>query len=124
MVIGIALLSWDQKIGAVIDVKYPEKLVLSDDLINKIYMTFSLSEDFDKEELTETTYKNISLLSYCDKTRVADVGYEIITLIMEEKEKVNIFFNRYGMIKKFNSKKQHFLYIILHIFYVFCYDIY
>ena len=91
MVIGIALLSWDQKIGAIIDVKYPEKLVLSNDLINKIYMVLSLSEDFDKEELTETTYKNIDLLSYCDKTRVPEVGYEIITLILEEKEKVNIF---------------------------------
>ncbi len=91
MVIGIALFSWDQKIGAVIDVKYPEKLALSDDLINKIYMTFSYSEDFDKDELIETSYKNQEILSYCDKTRVAEVGYEIITLILEEKEKVNIF---------------------------------
>jgi len=91
MVIGIALFSWDQKIGAVIDVKYPEKLALSDDLINKIYMTFAYSEDFDKDELIETSYKNKEILSYCDKTRVAEVGYEIITLILEEKEKVNIF---------------------------------
>ena len=91
MAIGIALFSWDQKIGAVVDVKYPEKLVLSDDLINKIYMTFAYSKDFDKEELIETSYKNQDILSYCDKTRVAEVGYEIITLILEEKEKVNIF---------------------------------
>ena len=67
MVIGIALFSWDQKIGAVVDVKYPETLVLSDDLINKIYMTFAYSEDFDKDELIETSYKNQDILSYCDK---------------------------------------------------------
>ena len=91
MVIGIALFSWDQKIGAIIDVKYPEKLDLSVDLINKIYMTFAYSEDFDKDELIETSYKNKEILSYCDKRRVPEVGYEIITLILEEKEKVNIF---------------------------------
>lgn len=91
MVIGIALFSWDQKIGAVVDVKYPETLVLSDDLINKIYMTFAYSEDFDKDELIETSYKSQDILSYCDKRRVPEVGYEIITLILEEKEKVNIF---------------------------------
>jgi hypothetical protein len=91
MVFGIALFSWDQKIGAVLDVKYPEKLVISEDLINKIYMTFSYTGDFDRDELIETSYKDEAILSYCDKTRVSEVGYEIITLILEEKEKVNIF---------------------------------
>jgi len=91
MVVGIALFSWDQKIGSVIDVKYPENLDLTADLINKIYMTFAYSEDFEKEELIETSYKERIILSYCDKTRVAKVGYEIITLILEEKENVNIF---------------------------------
>ncbi len=91
MVVGIALFSWDQKMGAVIDVKYPENLDLTNEIINNIYMTLAYSEDFDKEELIETTYKDQALLSYCDKTRVAEVGYEIITLVLEEKEKVNIF---------------------------------
>jgi len=91
MVIGIALFSWDQKIGSVIDVKYPKNLDLTADLVNKIYMTFAYSEDFEKEELIETSYKEQTILSYCDKTRVAKVGYEIITLILDEKENVNIF---------------------------------
>jgi len=117
MVIGIALFSWDQKIGAVIDVKYPEKLALSNDLINKIYMTFAYSEDFDKDELIEISYKNQDILSYCDKTRVAEVGYEIITLILEEKEKVNIFkiksqlleFGKETFKKEKNERNNYFL---------------
>jgi len=91
MVIGIALFGWDPKIGSVIDVKYPKNLDLTADLINKIYMTFAYSEDFEKEELIETSYKEQTILSYCDKTRVPKVGYEIITLILEEKENVNSF---------------------------------
>jgi hypothetical protein len=91
MPIGIVLFSWDSKLGSVIDVKYPKSLVISDELINKIYMTFAYSKDFDKEELIETSYNDLTLLSYCDKTRVAKVGYEIITLFLEEKEKIDIF---------------------------------
>jgi len=117
MVIGITLFSWDQKIGAVVDVKYPETLVLSDDLINKIYMTFAYSEDFDKDELIETSYKNQDILSYCDKRRVPEVGYEIITLILEEKEKVNIFkiksqlleFGKETFKKEKNERNSYFL---------------
>jgi Ras-related GTP-binding protein A/B len=117
MVIGIALFSWDQKIGSVIDVKYPKNLDLTEDLINKIYMTFAYSEDFEKEELIETSYKEQTILSYCDKTRVAKVGYEIITLILEEKENVNIFkikkqlleFGKNTFIKEKSERNQFFL---------------
>ncbi len=89
MVVGIILFSWDSKIGAVIDVKYPPALLIPEDLINKIYMTFAYSEDFSKPELIETTYNNQTILSYCDKTKVTKVGYEIISLLLEEKEKIN-----------------------------------
>ena len=91
MVVGVALFSWDQKKGAVIDVKYPENFDLTNEIINKIYMTFAYSEDFDKEELIETIYNNQAIISYCDKKRVSNVGYEIVTLVLEEKQKVNVF---------------------------------
>ena len=117
MVVGIALFSWDQKIGGVIDVKFPEKLDLTNDIINKIYMTFAYSENFEKEELIETSYNNQTILSYCDKTRVSNVGYEIVTLILEEKEKVNIFkiktqllkFSKEIFKKDKDDRKQFFL---------------
>ena len=50
--------------------KYPENFDLTNEIINKIYMTFAYSEDFDKEELIETIYNNQSTISYCDKKRV------------------------------------------------------
>ena len=74
MVIGLALFSWDQKIGSVLDIKYPETLELSESLINKIYMTHSYSQDFEKEELIETLYEDQIIFSYCDKSRVPSVG--------------------------------------------------
>jgi len=91
MVIGLVLFSWDQKIGSVLDVKYPETLELSESLINKIYMTHSYSQDFEKEELIETHYEDQIIFSYCDKSRVPSVGYEILVLIIHEKEKINSY---------------------------------
>lgn len=91
MILGLVIFSWDQKIGSILDFKYPNNLKLSDHLINKIYMTHAYDENFDKDELIEISYDNQTILSYCDKSRVAEVGYEIVTLIIEEKEKLNLF---------------------------------
>ena len=77
--------------GSVVDIKYPQGFEIPEDLINKIYMTFAYSEDFDKQELIETSYSNLTILSYCDKTRVPEVGYEIVSLILEEKEAINSY---------------------------------
>ncbi len=91
MILGCVLFSWDQKMGSVVEIKYPENLDLKTDLINKIYMTFAYSQDFEKQELIDTSYNNKTIISYCDKTRVAAVGYEIVSIILEEKEKVNLY---------------------------------
>jgi len=77
--------------GSVVDIKYPNGFEIQDDLINKIYMTFAYSEDFSKQELIETSYSNLTILSYCDKTRVPIVGYEIVSLFLEEKEAINSY---------------------------------
>ncbi|MHA1376669.1 MAG: ADP-ribosylation factor-like protein [Promethearchaeota archaeon] len=91
MVVGIVLFSWDSKMGSIVDIKYPQGFEIPEDLINKIYMTFAYSEDFDKQELIETSYSNLTILSYCDKTRVPEVGYEIVSLFLEEKEAINSY---------------------------------
>ncbi|TXT59102.1 MAG: hypothetical protein BAJALOKI2v1_250008 [Promethearchaeota archaeon] len=92
MIKGIALFTWDQKIGSVLEVKYPESLDLSPNLINKLYMTHAYSEDYEKAEIIEVSYNEKVILSYCDKSRVPEVGYEIIFIIFDEedKEKINI----------------------------------
>ncbi len=87
---GIVLFSWDTKLGSQIDVKFPMELHVSEELVNKICMTFAYSDDFSQEELIETSYKELLLLSYCDKTRVPKVGYEIITLFLGAKESIEI----------------------------------
>ncbi|MHA1489661.1 MAG: hypothetical protein ACTSRI_08400 [Promethearchaeota archaeon] len=91
MVIGLAIFSWDQKIGAILDVKYPDTLEISESLINKIYMTHAYEQDFEGEELIEINYNEQCILSFCDKTKVAKVGYEILVLIFHEREKLNIY---------------------------------
>lgn len=91
MVVGIVLFSWDNKIGAVVEVKYPDAFEIPADLINKIYMTFAYSQDFNKQELIETSYNNQTILSYCDKTKVPEVGYEIVSLLLEQKEAVDSY---------------------------------
>jgi len=91
MVIGIVLFSWDIKEGAVLEEKYPKTFNIPKSAINKVYMTHAYSEDFQSDELIEITYEDKLILSYCDKRRVPDVGYEIITLVIHEKEKINSY---------------------------------
>jgi len=90
MVLGLAIFTWDQKIGSVLEIKYPQSLELSSGLINKIYMTHAYDDQFENEELMEIKYNDKTILSYCDKTRVKDVGYEVLMLLLEQTEKVNM----------------------------------
>ncbi|MEJ2279357.1 MAG: DUF815 domain-containing protein, partial [Candidatus Lokiarchaeota archaeon] len=88
---GIALFSWDQKIGSILECKYPENFNLSQELINKIYMTHAYNQDYENDELFETNYNDQAILSYCDKTRVSTFGYEILVAIIENQEKENLY---------------------------------
>ncbi len=91
MVKGLAFFSWDMKMGSTLELEYPLDLKLTDDLINKIYMTHSYEEEFKKDELIEITYKDQIILSYCDKAKVADVGYEIVLIILDQKENIELY---------------------------------
>ncbi len=90
MVLGLVIFSWDRKLGPVIDMKYPLDFHVSNDLINKIYITFTYSDDIQREELVETSITDFSILSYCDKSKISKEGYEIVSIILEEKDKLNI----------------------------------
>ncbi|MFX1600631.1 MAG: ADP-ribosylation factor-like protein [Promethearchaeota archaeon] len=91
MVKGLAFFSWDTKMGATLEMEYPPDLKLTDNLIHKIYMTHSYEEEFKKDELIEISYKDQIILSFCDKTKVAKVGYEVVLIIVDEKEKIDLY---------------------------------
>ena len=91
MVLGLALFSWDNKAGSILEVKFPENLEISLNLINKVYMSHAIKEDYSTQELIEIDYDNYIILSFCDKSKVAEFGYEIIFIILEEREKLNVF---------------------------------
>lgn len=83
----MALFSWDQKVGSVLEVKYPESFEFSPNLTNKLYMTHAYNEEFEKDEIIEINFNEKVILSYCDKSRVPKVGYEIIFVIFDEEDK-------------------------------------
>ncbi|MHA1725743.1 MAG: GTPase [Promethearchaeota archaeon] len=91
MVNGVALFNWDYKIGAVLEIQFPQSFNVDLMLLNKIYMTHSYEEGYKNEELIEISYEDKIILTYCDKTRVPTHGYEILLLMLPEKEKPNIF---------------------------------
>ncbi len=92
MVLGLALLSWDNKVGSIIDFKYPGTLNLTQDLMNKIYISHGLKQsNVEEEELYELHYNDQIILSYCDKTRVVKFGYDMFILIIHEKEQINLY---------------------------------
>ncbi|MBD3215177.1 MAG: hypothetical protein GF311_21400 [Candidatus Lokiarchaeota archaeon] len=103
MIKGLAIFSWDQKIGSVLEAKYPDSLEITSNLTNKIYMTHAYDEDFKNEELIEVNYNDKTILSYCDKARVSKFGYEILILILEETEKDNLY-NLKNQLISFGSK--------------------
>jgi len=90
MVLGLALFSWDKKLGSVLEIKYPNDFDLSDALINKIYMTHAYQQKNQTEELIEINLEKQIILSYCDISNVAKFGYEILVLIVHEKEKIHV----------------------------------
>lgn len=87
MSIGIALLRWDIKVGAIVDIKYPKNFEINDDLVNKVYLTHAHKKDFKTDELIEISYDDQIILSYCDKTTSEAFGYELLVLIVHIKEK-------------------------------------
>ena len=91
LVIGLALFSWDNKEGSILEAKYPNNLDITNNLRNQIYQTHSYDQNFEKEELIEINYNEQIILSYCDKTKVSKAGYEILILLAEEKEKYRTF---------------------------------
>ncbi len=117
MVKGIAFFSWDTRMGATLELKYPLDLKLTDDLINKIYMTHSYEEEFKKDEIIEVSYKDQLILSFCDKAKVAEVGYEIVIIILDEKEKIDLYklksqfieFSRELLKKAKSDRKKYFI---------------
>jgi len=91
MVLGAAIFHWDKKRGPVLETKYPDDLKMSDDLVTKVYMTHSLDkESMDKEELIEIFFNEQFNLSYCDKSKLIEGGYEISILLLSKNERVRL----------------------------------
>ncbi len=117
MVKGLAFFSWDTRMGATLEFQYPLDLNLTDDLINKIYMTHSYEEEFKKDEIIEVSYKDQLILSFCDKAKVVEVGYEIVIIILDEKEKIDLYklksqfieFSRELLQKAKSDRKKYFI---------------
>ncbi len=90
MVLGLALLSWDEILGPIVDFKYPNHLNLSTDLVSKILMSHTLNEEV-MEELFDLEFNGKIILSYCNKSKIEETGHEILILIIHEKEKIKLF---------------------------------
>ena len=99
MVLGLAFFSWDSKVGSILEAKYPENLELSLNLTHKIFLTHSLKEEYTNQEIIEINYDNNVIISFCDKSKVAEKGYEIVFIILEEKEKVKVYQIKSHLIK-------------------------
>ena len=91
MVTGLGLFGWDDRLGSVLEVKYPETLEIPKSLQYKIYLTHSYSQDFNTDELIEINYEDQIIISYCDKRETPSIGYETIILIIHAKEQVNSY---------------------------------
>ena len=90
MVLGLALISWDEILGPIVDFKYPNHLNLSTDLVSKIIFSHTLNEGV-MEELFELEFNGKVILSYCSKSKSKEIGPEILILIIHEKEKIKLF---------------------------------
>lgn len=98
MVIGLLLLKWHNKLGPLIDLKYPIDVKISDSLINKVYTAYSFHDEKKAQDFMEISTNNLIVLSYCDISQIPEKGYEIALIILEEKNRISL-----------NKIKQHFM---------------
>jgi len=63
MVLGSVLLSWDTKLGAILEVKHPDNFELSNSLLQKVFITHSFKEIYQEQELIQIDYDNQIILS-------------------------------------------------------------
>ena len=86
MVIGLGIYTWEDMVGAVLDIKYPETLEISERLANKVLMAHSIAQDDRKEDFLELELEGQIVLSYwryMDEHR----GYELALLLMSTEER-------------------------------------
>ncbi|TFH28802.1 MAG: hypothetical protein E4G98_04825, partial [Promethearchaeota archaeon] len=109
MPLGILLTEWDSTLGAVVKAAYPAQHPLSNNEINKILMSHSISK-IKEPEILEIHLQGKIILSYCAKDKIATLGYSMILLVFKEEEnstlpayKENL--NFHGMIL-FNQRAQ------------------
>jgi len=77
--------------GPIFDYIYPETLNITNNMVNKTYMSHAFTQNnLNKEELNEIIFDEQIILTYCDKSRVPQVGYEIVMLILNQNQKINI----------------------------------
>ncbi|MHA1871856.1 MAG: Rab family GTPase [Promethearchaeota archaeon] len=90
MPLGLLFVGWDNKVGSIIKATYPNTFSISQDLITRILMTHSY-EVQKKEEFLELKLDNYFVFSYCDKSKINSIGYEMVIMILdsEEKEAIN-----------------------------------
>ena len=90
MVRGLVVFNWNQKSSPEIKLKHPNNFEISDDLINKIHLTISNNDTIKEEDVVKTTTNEFTIFSYSNREQVSDFGYEIVSMILEEKEKIDI----------------------------------
>jgi len=86
LVIGLGIYTWEDMVGAVLDIKYPETLEISERLANKVLMAHSIAQDDRKEDFLELELEGQIVLSYwryMDEHR----GYELALLLMSTEER-------------------------------------
>ena len=64
MALGLFLLKWDNKIGPIIDLKHPSDIKISDNLINKIYTTYSFYDEKKIHDYVEISTDDLIVLSF------------------------------------------------------------
>ncbi|MHA1698958.1 MAG: ADP-ribosylation factor-like protein [Promethearchaeota archaeon] len=91
MVVGIGVISWDRMIGGILQASYPPDLEISIEMINKIELahTFNGTSD-ESEEVIELGFGSNIILSYCDKAKIKDGGYEVLFIIVNKREKFKL----------------------------------
>jgi len=90
MAIGLFLLKWDKKLGPLTDIKYPNDVKISDNLINKVYTAYSFYDEKKTQDYVEIYTNNLTILSFCDMSQISEKGYELSLLILEEKDRVSL----------------------------------
>lgn len=86
---GLIIIRWDDKLGAIVEAKYPPELQVSDDHVMRIFTTHTLGDV--TQGFLSMKIEDLNVASYYSGVLKGEIGQFCVSLILERDEDPELF---------------------------------